>query len=489
MVVYALVATFLPVIWVLHRIFAIPAHLRHLPTVPLWPWVWSYLTAKPDSYRCQRFLLPMRDERGEGLIFHHILMNHGKFVKDYPDNDTMFIQLIGTHSVGLATGDDWKRQAPIVKQAFSLPVPIPAFVALVRSAIDVVKHTTTVTHDQGQGQEDAPTHTVRWSELAQRIALDGLGIGLIGHNFDAVRTRSSFVEDYNKLMPALASPPYVLFPRLERLLPRPEVRARMDRFVGSLVHLLHAKRDNPGDDIMTFLLNNKELSEVELRDNMVTLFIAGHDTTAGAMASFMYFLAKRPEIQQACRSEVLRVLGPTADPTQAILGPDSLPYLHACIHETMRINPPASFVVSRAAQTDVVLDRYLVPAGTPLVPNIHAMHHSARVWDEPEVFHPERFLDANGGAADLRAGATSSSSGGWMPFVTGPRKCPAQNFALYEMRTIAAMFLREFEWTLPKGSIHENGIQNSFFAFSLSMPYDLDITFRPLRQEGESGAA
>ncbi|EIW76814.1 cytochrome P450, partial [Coniophora puteana RWD-64-598 SS2] len=489
--------------WLLHRIFAVPAHLRHLPTVPLWPWVWSYLTAKPDSYRCQRFLIPMRDERGEGIMLHHILRNQGKFTKNSAGKDTMLTELTGTGNVVLATGDDWKRQAPIVKQAFSLPLPIPAFVSLAKSAIDIVKSTTTVPPVQGMA-----SHVVRWSDLAQRIALDGLGIGLIGHNFDAVRTRSSFVEDYKKLMPAVSSPLYVIFPQLERLLPRPEVRARMDRFVGSLVRLLHAKRDNPGEDAMTFLLNNRELSEVELRDNMVMLFITGHDTTSGAMASFTYFLAKHPEIQQVCRDEVLRVLGPTTDPTQATLGSDSLPYLHACIHETLRMNPPASTTAPRTANVDVMLDKYLIPAGTPLVCNVYAMHHSACTWDEPQIFRPERFLTADGGAEDFNARtmghASATAESGedhakarehaaialklkerWMPFSVGPRKCPARNFALYEIRTIAAMFLREFEWTLPKGSIHEDEIQNSFFAFSLSLPYDLDITFRPLKQEGE----
>jgi len=224
----------------------------------------------------------------------------------------------------------------------------------------------------------------------------------------------------------------------------------------------------------------------------------------------MYFLAKHPEVQQACRAEVLRVLGTTADPTLATLGPDSLPYLHACIHETLRTNPPGSSTTPRTAQVDVMLGKYLIPAGTPLVSNIHAMQHSARVWDEPEVFRPERFLTADGGAEDHNAQTTSQASvkaalgeddskaredaatvlklkERWMPFSVGPRKCPARNFALYEMRTITAMFLREFEWTLPEGSIHEDEIQNSFFAFSLSLPHDLDITFRSLRQEGPEG--
>ena len=91
------------------------------------------------------------------------------------------------------------------------------------------------------------------------------------------------------------------------------------------------------------------------------------------------------------------------------------------------------------------------------------------VWGDPNEFRPERYLDSKDTASLLRDS--------WVPFATGPRQCPARNFALYEQRALAVMLLREYEWTLPKGSIHKDGLKNAFSPFALTLPYDLDITF------------
>ncbi|KAH7930351.1 cytochrome P450 [Leucogyrophana mollusca] len=350
----------------------------------------------------------------------------------------------------------WTRWTRFSETAVTLP--IDTFVSLAKNVFEVIETAGT----------DLDTHTVSWSDLAQRFTLDAVGTSTIGHNFDAIRTESPFVRDYNAFMRDVASPLYLVFPSLEQLWPRTKVASLMENLISGFEQALREKVENPGDDIMTYMVRHPEMSAKELRDNMATLFLAGHDTTSAAISSLVYFLAVNQSVQVRVRAEVISVLGPDAEPSQSTLSPQSLPYLHASIREVLRINPPASYVSPRISPLGIDLGNYYIPPQTPTIFNIYAVHHNDAIWGDPGVFRPERFLEEQ----SVHSKATL------IPFSSGPRQCPAQNFALYEMRTMAVMLVREYEWVLPEPSIHADGIKNAFSPFALTLPCDLDITFR-----------
>ncbi|KAF5342789.1 hypothetical protein D9758_017117 [Tetrapyrgos nigripes] len=290
-------------------------------------------------------------------------------------------------------------------------------------------------------------------------------------------------------MAKIAAPLYLLFPWMEQLVPRKRLICRIDNLASKFMNLLEHKRDSPGDDMMTYMLKDPGMTLKELRDNMIVLFIGGHvsnisdviattlnshkfqDTTAGSISTLFYFLACHPEIQQRAREEVKRVFGDDQNPTADLVSGVSLPYLTACIREALRINTAISYIVPRKSPQPVRLGKYAIPAETSLIVNIYAIHHRQGAWKSPHDFDPDRFLDPQW------------SKSGWLPFALGPRQCPARNFAMYEQRTLAAMFLREYEWALPSNSIHLNGIQNSFSPFALTLPHDLHFIFRKIRND------
>lgn len=144
-----------------------------------------------------------------------------------------------------------------------------------------------------------------------------------------------------------------------------------------------------------------------------------------------------------------------------------LPFLQACVREAMRVNNPSTTNIPRISDVPVQLGKYIVPANTPILLNMYGVMHNEAHWSSTEEFNPDRFLDG-----------VSLDQKGWIPFGLGPRQCPARAFSLTEQRTLLAMMLREYEWSLPVGSVHEERLKNSFSAFALNLPEDLDIIFK-----------
>ncbi|KAG1863014.1 cytochrome P450 [Suillus tomentosus] len=458
------------------RLSTVPSHLRHLPRVPIFPLLISYLSGEVEDVRIKRLILPYANERGEGLVLvwalgrwmvhiidHKLaiemLDNPLLYPKELPSDGLLLWRFIGSSNILMTNGDRWKKHSRVIRDAFNLSIPVDQFTQLSKNLFDVINPPS----------DKNDTHTVDFADLAQRFALDAVGSSVLGHDFDAIHTESLFVKEYNGIMRDIANPFYLLMPFLEKVFPRRKVIKRMDDLVDKFQMLLQAKRTDPGDDMMTFMLKEPTMSEDELRDNMVVLFIAGHDTSAGGLSTLIYFFAIHPEMQAAAREETLRIHGPTSDPSVDTLSVASLPYLNACIREALRINTPISYIVPRITAEDAILGKYYIPSNTSLIYNIYALHHRNDVWGDPNVFRPSRFLEKTQGSSSLKDA--------WVAFASGPRQCPARNFALYEQRALTVMLLREYEWTLPADSIHQDGLKNAFSPFALTLPHDLHITF------------
>jgi len=175
----------------------------------------------------------------------------------------------------MSNGDRWKKHSRVVRNALNLSVPVNQFTTLAKNLFDVINPPS----------EESDTYTVNFSELAQRFALDAVGSSVLGHDFDAIRIESSFVKEYNGIMHDIANPLYLIMPFLEKVFPRKGVIKRMENLVNNFKMLLREKRSDPGDDMMTLMLKEPTMSEEELRDNMVVLFIAGH-VSPGCILAF-----------------------------------------------------------------------------------------------------------------------------------------------------------------------------------------------------------
>lgn len=148
--------------------------------------------------------------------------------------------------------------------------------------------------------------------------------------------------------------------------------------------------------------------------------------------------------------------------------------MNACVREALRLNGPSVMTIPRVSKAEVHLGPYTIPPAVPMVLNLYGVLHYDGTWTAPNEFVPERWFD-KGYLDDA-----------WLPFGTGLRRCPAMNFSVYEQRTVLAMLLCKFEWSLPVDSPHTMGLRNGLSTFALNLPTNLDVEFRTLSSESIS---
>ncbi len=215
------------------------------------------------------------------------------------------------------------------------------------------------------------------------------------------------------------------------------------------------RRQDPAPDLLRLLLEMRDevgqgLSAEALRDEVVTLFLAGHETTANALTWAFDQLDRHPKAAARLAAET-QAIGRPLTPGDL----PRLPYALAVLKETMRLYPPAYFVGRRALR-DTELAGHRLPKGTTVFVAIREIHRRPELFSEPELFRPERFLD--GAEERLPKGA-------FLPFGAGPRICIGNHFALMEGQLILSAVAQRFELRRTK--------------FQAPLPLDPLITLRP----------
>jgi cytochrome P450 len=197
----------------------------------------------------------------------------------------------------------------------------------------------------------------------------------------------------------------------------------------------------PREDLLHMLLSLRDadgqgLSPRALRDECMTIFLAGHETTVAALTWWGWCMAAHPEAQRRAADEVDQVLQGRA-PGVADL--PRLPWLQACLKEVLRLYPSAPALLTRRSTRPLRVAGHVLPAGATLRLTPGVIQRDPRWFEEPEAFRPERFDPASGHAEIPR--------GAWLPFGAGPRVCLGSHFALTEMGLIAARLLQRYELT------------------------------------------
>jgi cytochrome P450 len=201
-------------------------------------------------------------------------------------------------------------------------------------------------------------------------------------------------------------------------------KAEADALLDEEIRARHA--DPAGSDIFSMLVSASDadgqgLSDSDLRDELMTLLVAGHETTATALSWTLERLARHPDV-------LAKVVAEQRD------GGDE--YLDAVIKETLRLRPVVPAVV-RELQEPMTLGGWEIPAGLNVAPSIYLLHRRPDLYPEPDAFRPERFLGRNPGTYE------------WIPFGGGVRRCLGASFALYEMKVVLSHVLGAL--TLKKG--------------------------------------
>jgi cytochrome P450 len=209
--------------------------------------------------------------------------------------------------------------------------------------------------------------------------------------------------------------------------------------------IVDERRESGADrgDLLSMLLlaqddEGKGMSDQQLRDELMTIFLAGHETTAMNLTWTWYLLSQHPDVVTRLREEVDRVLG---DRAATVADLANLPYTEMVVKEAMRLYPPAP-AVGREPVEDTELGGYPLPKQALLNLSIFAMHRSARYYPEPDRFDPERFSEANEKTIPKYA---------YLPFGAGPRVCIGNSFALMEARLVLATMIQQVDLALVPG--------------------------------------
>lgn len=362
-----------------------------------------------------------------GLVEQALIKQSANFVKIYnPDKPRGLAAILGQ---GLLTsqGDLWRRQRRLMQPVFqrsNLASMLPQMVM----AGDNLLH--------------------RWRQLG-----DGAQVNLASEMMQLtleVITQTMFstsvLDKVAKIAPALdiglrhaaktAANPLAL----PLFIPTPANRtfkqatALLDDIIYAMIEQRRALATAP-HDLLTMLLNardgdsGKSMSDRQIRDEVITIFTAGHETTANALTWTLYLLARHPAILAKLRAELDdRLQGNTPD-AEAL---QQLVYTRAVLSESMRVRPPAG-IMMRKVNRDTTIDGYAFKAGGLAVFSIYNVHHHPDYWSQPERFDPERFL-----TAEKRRCA-------YMPFGTGERVCIGSHFALLETQLLLSMIVQHYD--------------------------------------------
>jgi cytochrome P450 len=359
-------------------------------------------------------------------IEHVLLRNRDVLAKD-PITASLS-RLIGD---GLITSEGavWKQSRKLASPSFK-PKHLAAYGhAMVRSAIEAPPHA---------GQQDVHPWMTR---ITLHIVLRTLFGAEPGGEADQVAQRvegvmASFDTEYHSA--ARLVPDWVPLPHRQRLdRGALDLRALLDRLVQE------RKSGDSGDDLLWALIEARDeagngFSDRALRDEALTLFLAGHETTALTLSYTLWLLATHPDLQDRAIAEIEEVLG-----DRDAGAPDlrKLPFIHAIIDEAMRLYPPA-WTIGRLALRDIDLDGLTIPAGHHVLMPQWVVHRDPRWWTQPEAFRPDRWL--NGETDDLARFA-------YFPFGGGERVCIGNHFAKMEAVLVIVALLRRHSFTEVSG--------------------------------------
>ncbi|KAG0165321.1 cytochrome P450-dit2 [Apophysomyces sp. BC1034] len=478
------------------RIIRPPRALRNIPHIGYFDFIKSSVQKEPLAHFSKRLIMPILEKNESNGVYMRpnpfgwaVYITQPEAIKTlllkidvFPKVDvvhgaegTLGVRFTRGPNLVFLNGPEWRKQRRIATPAFRRSLPVQLFGNLTQTMFKTME-----TMDS----------TINVTKMMERWTLDAIGKAAFGFDFHAIEDdNGEWVVTYNNIMNGHVDPWFVFFPQLEQkflwMFPkRQKIHEDLTRFLHLMDNLIENKRkeikekkanfdiEDNEKDLLQLLIEGEEeegiLTNEELKANFCLFFVAGHDTTANALAFILYYLAIHQDIQQKARDEIIRILGdePT-DVLPTIEDTKEMTYLNMVMKESMRATGPTIEIFPRRIQKDMDICGTFIPKGTLVSVDVHNMHHSPHVWQNPEKFDPERF--APGGEAEEKNGMA------WIPFSNGGRQCIGMNFSLAEQRVVLSMMLRKYTWTLPENSAHKDGLLTTHRIIQSAQ--DLEMTF------------
>ena len=364
-------------------------------------------------------------------FFNH--PDHAKHV--LADNAANYRKGIGLMHARRALGDGlltsegelWRKQRKVVQPAFqSRRIAEQATVVAEEAGRLVGRLRDRI----GQGPVDVTAELTGLTlGVLGRSLLDAdlRAFGDVGADFAAVQDQAMF-----ELATLSAVPMWIPLPHQRRFR---RARRSLDATVDELVRQRRG-RDDAGADVLSRLIMSADrepdpaVGRTRLRDELVTLLLAGHETTASTLGWTLHLLDQHPAVWERLHAEASEALGGNL-PTYADL--HRLPYTTAVVHEAMRLYPPVWLLPRMAVEADEI-GGFAVPAGADVLISPYTLHRDPRFWPDPERFDPERFDPA---------ATVSRPRYSYVPFGGGPRFCVGNNLGMLEAVFVLALLCRD----------------------------------------------
>jgi len=374
------------------------------------------------------------------LIYHpddvkHVLQeNHFNYNKDIFTYHVLK-PVLGS---GLFTndGESWLRQRRLMQPAFHRK-RLVTYVTLMADAIDAMLESW-----QSRQKADEPLDI---AEEMMRLTLRIVGQALF--SIDLSQETSTVGQAVTTLVKLLGDYVYAPFPPISIPIPR-------NRHMQTAIHeldtvtfgIIKERREHTTDtgDLLSMLLLARDeetgegMNDQQVHDEVMTLLLAGHETTANALTWTWYLLSQHPEIEGRLHDELAAVLDGNSPTIEHL---PHLTYTSMVLQEALRLYPPI-WVLSRKAISDDELGGFPIPQGSMVILSPYATHRHPAFWEQPEVFDPERFTPERVAARPHYA---------HFPFGGGPRLCIGSNFALMEAQLVLATVAQHYRLRLAPG--------------------------------------
>jgi cytochrome P450 len=222
--------------------------------------------------------------------------------------------------------------------------------------------------------------------------------------------------------------------------PRPWYARRLKQLDDYLYQIISLRRQEKtdGNDLLSLLVQRSDMDDDLIRDQLMTMLIAGHDTSTALLSWALYLLGMNPQVMEGVQQEVDRVVG---DAVPSIEMVNQLQYLDHVVDETLRLYPPIH-LGSRKAAVDLEFQGYSIPSGTRVMYSIYLTHRLEQYWSRPHEFVPERFYQFK------------PTPYTYLPFGGGVRNCIGAAFAQVEVKIVLARILQQYRLEQLPNPVH-----------------------------------
>lgn len=367
------------------------------------------------------------------LLYELLVTKRDKFRKNI-----RYKAAVDTFGRGLLLneGDAWKRQRLITQPTFKtdhVKTTVPSMAAVIRRFVEAWDPAA-----DGRTVIDIEKEFLRMSQLVAGHYLMGPDFGRIEERFYSAAVA---VKDNWPLPPRNVLATY---------LPRSKRRARrLEAAVAAIGQLIrgyvekHRKTDFADCGVLETLVHssraqNDEFDDQSLRDQLLTLFFAGHETSAASLCWIHYLLATHADVRERVLAEVGAVLGGREPSAEDV---DRLVYTERVVNESLRLHSPIHSI-SRVALDDETIGGYSITAGTMIYVSLYATHRLPELWPEPDTFDPDRFGEERSAGRPRFA---------FIPFLAGHRNCIGGTMAMAEIKLAIALIAQRYVLDLAPG--------------------------------------